>query len=261
MPWSVFQIYGVLPAFLLVLFRVAGLVFAVPFLSGSVIPARIKVALTTAVSLAVFPVLMPRLPVTTTLASAMAGMLGELAIGLFVGLMVTLLFQGVQLAAQAIGQQSGMRLGSVFNPMLETSSTLVSQLYFLVALTIFFAVGGDHAVVRALLDSFTTIPPLAFEVTPGLVSLLVDMLALSFTMAIRVAGPTILALLLAFLVLGFLSRTIPQLNILTIGFPLKLAVALVMMAMTMMSLEGVLIDGLTECMDGIRLGLGLDAAS
>ncbi len=62
MPWPIFQIYGILPAFLLVLFRVAGLVFAVPFLSGSVIPARIKVALTVAVSLAVFPILMPRIP-------------------------------------------------------------------------------------------------------------------------------------------------------------------------------------------------------
>lgn len=257
MPGSIFEFYGLGPAFLLVLFRVAGLVFAVPFFSSSALPARVKVMLSVAMALAVFPMMMSHVPATVTLASAVVGLLGELAIGLFIGLSLTLIFLGVQLAAQLIGQQSGMRLGSVFNPMLESSSTLAAQLYFLVALMVFLALGGDHAVIRTLLDSFATIPPLGFKVTPGLVSLLVDLAALSFTIAIRVGGPTILALFLALMVLGFLSRTIPQLNILTVGFPFKLSVALTVMAMTIMSLESVLIDGLTLCMDGIRIGLGL----
>ncbi len=257
MPWSIFEFYGILPAFLLVLFRIGGLVLAVPFFSSAAVPARVRVMLTVAVTLTVFPMVVPHLSVPVTLASAIFGLFGELAIGVFIGLGVTLVFLGVQLAAQAIGQQSGMRLGSVFNPMLESSSVLVSQLYFLVALAAFFAVGGDHAVIRALLDSFATIPPLGFKVTPGLVSLLVEIMGLSFTIALRVGGPTILALLLAFLTLGFISRTVPQLNILTVGFPMKLAVALVVMALTIMSLEPVLMDGLTLCMDGIRAGLRL----
>ena len=71
-----------------------------------------------------------------------------------------------------------------------------------------------------------------------------------------IAGTT-----LTFLVLGFVSRTVPQLNILTVGFPLKLAVGLVVMALTMMSLEPVLLEGLSLCMDGIRIGLGLGSIS
>jgi flagellar biosynthesis protein FliR len=57
--------------------------------------------------------------------------------------------------------------------------------------------------------------------------------------------------------LGFLSRTIPQLHLLSIGFPIKIALALVLMAMTMMSLEPVLVDALTRTMDDLRMTLGL----
>ena len=60
--------------------------------------------------------------------------------------------------------------------------------------------------------------------------------------------------------LGFISRTMPQLNILTVGFPLKIGIALVMMALTIMSLESVLLDALTIALDGVRSGLGLEGA-
>lgn len=256
-----FQLYGLLPAFLLVLFRVSGLMLAAPFFAGAAIPTKIKVMLAAAISFCVFPMVAPVLPANVTLSSAIVGLVGELAIGLFVGLGVTLVFMGVQLAAQAVGQQSGMRLGAVFNPMMEASGTTLSQLYFLVSLAIFFAVGGHRSLVRTLLDSFGTIPPLGFHVSEGLVARLIDLLSLSFTLAIRVGGPTILALFLSLLVLGFVGRTMPQMNILTIGFPLKIGVALVVLAMTIMTVEPVLLDGLTVCMDAIREGLAASGAN
>ena len=74
-------------------------------------------------------------------------------------------------------------------------------------------------------------------------------------MAIRVAGPKILALMLAFMTVGFISRSVPQMNILTVGFPIKLRIAFIVMAMTIMALEPLLLDGLPLCVDGIRAGL------
>ena len=121
----------------------------------------------------------------------------------------------------------------------------------------FLGVGGDHALIETLLQSFATAPPLSFRVTEDLVALLVGVLEVAFIMAIRVGGPTVVALMLAFLTLGFVSRTIPQLNILTIGFPLKAALALLMMALTMVGLESALLEGLTSSMDAVRAGLGV----
>ena len=259
-PVSWFELYATLPAFLLVLARVSGLVLATPLFSGVVIPTRVKIWFSVAMALSVFPLTMSHIPARLTVGSAVLGLIGELALGVFIGLGVTVILLGVQLATELIGQQSGMRLGSVFNPMMESAGTQVSQLYFLVAMMVFLAVGGDRALVRALLDSFATVPLLGFRVSANVVGLVVDMLTLSLTIAIRVGGPTVLALLLSFLTLGFISRTMPQLNILTVGFPLKLAVALVVMAMALMSMEPVLLEAVSLCMNGIRVGLGLDPA-
>jgi flagellar biosynthetic protein FliR len=188
-------------------------------------------------------------------------MIGELAIGVLVGLGASLLLIGVQLAAQLAAQQAGLALGDIFNPLLESEGTAVSQLYFLVATMVFLGVGGDRAVIAALLDSFETVPPLAFRVTPDLIELIVEMLVLSFAIAIRVGAPVVLALMLSFLTLGFIMRTVPQLNILTVGFPIKIAVAMLIMAVTMMTLEPVVLDGLTMFLDGIRAGLSAQASA
>ena len=258
MPWLLTDIYGALPAFMLVLARVAGLMLAAPFFSGNVIPTRIKALLAGAITLAVFPLLAAHVKEALTLGMAVAGLMGELAIGLLIGLGVSMLFTGVQMGVQLASQQAGMALGEVFNPMLDASVPIVAQLYYYVSIMIFLAVNGHHELMRALLDSFETIPPLGFRMTEGVAALLADLLTVSFALAIRVGGPTMLALLLGFMTLGFVSRTMPQLNILTVGFPLKIAIALVMMALTIMSLESAILDTLTVAMDGVRAGLGLD---
>ncbi len=108
-----------------------------------------------------------------------------------------------------------------------------------------------------MLDSFAAIPPMGFRASEDMTALMVEMLTVSFIVAVRVGGPIMLALLLAFMTLGFLSRTIPQLHLLSVGFPIKIALALAIMAMTMISLEPVLVDSLTRTIEDLRTGLGL----
>jgi flagellar biosynthesis protein FliR len=259
MPFEFAQIYVALPAFLLVMARVSGLVLAAPLFSGTTIPTQIKALFVAAISMAVFPLLGPTTRVPLTMGAAVAGMVGELALGLLIGFGVSLILAGVQLAIQTVSQQAGMALGEVFNPTLETTAPVASELYFYVCMAVFLAVGGHRALVRALLDSFATIPPMGFRVNQDITALLTELLALSFIVAIRVGGPIILALLLAFITLGFISRTIPQLHLLTIGFPVKIALALLLMAMTLVSLEPVLVDSLNRTMEDLRASLGMAA--
>lgn len=258
MPWSMAYIYAMLPAFLLVLFRISGLMLSAPIFSSGAIPMQFKVFMAVAISLAVFPVVTPEIAAPVTLASAVTGLMAEMAIGLMIGFGVTMVFVGLQVAGQIVSQQAGIALGDVFNPMFDSSSTVVSELYFFVAMVIFLSVGGDHALMRAVLDSFETMPLLSDVPTESLAALLIDWLNLSFTIAIRMGGPTMLALLLAFLTLGFVSRTVPQLNLMTVGFPIKLAMALFIMAVTMMSLEPVLLDGIDTAMGGVRRMIGAE---
>ena len=257
MPWSAAEFHLLLPLFMLVLSRVSGLMIASPMFSSAAMPMQFKVFLAVAMSIAVFPFASQFPAAEVTLASAVIGLVGEFMLGLLIGFGITLLFVGVQLAGQLISQQAGIALGAVFNPELDSSVTPVSQIYFFVSLMIFLALGGEQALVSALLDSFRTIPLLTFRMTEHVFEMVVDLLGLSFVWAIRVGAPTTVALLLSFLTLGFVSRSVPQLNILTIGFPIKAAIGILVMALSIVSLEGVLIDSLTSCMEMIRETLAL----
>jgi len=261
MPSLLFGFYGFLPAFMLVLFRVSGLMLTAPVFSSIALPVQVRALLAAAISLAVFPMTLSWLPSQLTLAEVLVGMVGELAIGVLLGLAINLVFMGLEMAAEVAGQMSGMRLGEVFNPLLESSAGAMGELYTLVATMIFLAVRGDHALIRALLDSFQAIPPLGAVPTEGLVALLLDLLNLAFKITIRVGGPMVLALMLALISFGFLSRTIPQLHLMNIGFPVKVAICLSVAAMTMISMENVLVDGLSEAFDAIRIGLGVPPAA
>jgi flagellar biosynthesis protein FliR len=257
MPWTIFSLYMSFPAFLLVLFRIGGLVLAAPLFSSAAIPMRIKMLMTVAMAAAVFPSASVHLTMPLTLETALTGLLGEMAIGLFIGFCLSIMLMSVQLAAELMSHQAGILLGSVFNPMLDNSESVLSQLYYFAALLGFLAIGGHRQVVRALLDSFETIPPLGFQFTGGLVELVLDLVAVAFEIAIRISAPTVIALMLAMLALGFISRTVPQLNILTIGFPLKLGLALLVMALTVMSLEPLLLEVLDTGIAGVRSVLSL----
>jgi flagellar biosynthetic protein FliR len=257
MPFEFAQIYIAMPAFLLVTARITGLMLAAPLFSAATVPTTVKALFVAAISLAVFPLLVPAMQGPLTMGATVAGLIGELAIGLMLGLGVSLILAGVQLGVQTVSQQAGLALGEVFDPTMETSTPIAAEIYFYVCMTVFLAVGGHRALVRGLLDSFATIPPMGFRVTEDVVALLIEMLTVSFIIAVRVGGPIILALLLAFVTLGFISRTIPQLHLMTVGFPVKIALALGLMAMTLMSLEPVMVDSVNRTMDDLRMGLGI----
>jgi flagellar biosynthetic protein FliR len=258
MPWNLVPIYLQLPAFMLVLFRVGGLMFSAPMFGSNVIPIRIKAFFSIAIAIMVFPIVMPDLITELSLGMALIGILGELMIGLMLGFSLTLIFTGVQLGGQIIGQQAGIGLAEVFNPVLDSESTGISQIYFFVAFLIFLAVGGHHALVRAMLDSFATIPVMAytFDATP--VELISTLAKSAYGLSLQVAGPILIALFLTTLSLGFISRTVPQLNILAVGFTIRVMVALFVTAMTIALCQDVLTQKFDEAFAILRDALRLD---
>lgn len=242
-----------LPDFGLVLARVGGLVFAVPMFSSRQIPRAAKIWLTVTIALMAFPVVTPYLPKSLSLGQAAAGMAGEFIIGEIIGMGAGLIFYAAQVAGKVVSHQSGMALGTVFNPVFDAESTVLDQIWFFTALMIFLALRGHIAIVSVLLNSFKGVPPLMASFDGGVADFLISILRHMFELGLRLGGPVVLALLLSSLVMGFLTRTMPQMNILSIGFNIKVAAALLVMALTISFSLGAMSDALAESMD--RLGL------
>lgn len=234
MPW--------LPVVALVMFRLTGFVLAAPFFSGSSMPVRFKGAFVVMTAVLISPLVSKSLPADLTLTAAVLGGLGELAIGLSIGFAVMLMFSATEWAGLVFGQQGGFALGEVFNPALEEHTSVTGQLYGTIFALVFLAVGGHREAIAALLDTYQRIPPLSFQFDERVIALLLEMLVVAFVFAVRLAGPILIALFLAECALAVLSRAIPQLNILTIGFALRAMLGVSVAAIVLSSAGQPMID-------------------
>jgi flagellar biosynthetic protein FliR len=205
--------------FSLVLARISGLMLVAPVLGSREIPMRVRALLAMALALVLAPaqfntgLAMPNSVVGLGFLLAAEGMLG-----LVLGMGVSMLFSGIQMAGQLIAQVSGLALADVFNPTLGSTVPLFSELLHHCVLATFLLLGGHREVMAALLDTFGAIPPGSAMIVGGMDSLLVQLLHESLSLGMRAAAPTVTAQLLATVMLGLVSRTLPQLNILALGF-------------------------------------------
>jgi flagellar biosynthesis protein FliR len=205
--------------FTLVLARLGGLLMTAPIFGSADVPARVRLFLSIALAVLVTPLQTlqlaspPQTPVDYAILVA-----GELLVGLTVGVGITLLFSGLQVAGQIMSQMSGMQMASIYNPGFDDEVPIFSQLLYYVALGVFVVINGHRRVMAALLDTFAWLPPGGSGMPKTIVDTLTTLAAQSFLLGVQTAAPVMVALLLATLVLGLVSRTLPQLNVMSLGF-------------------------------------------
>jgi len=229
--------------FVLVLTRISGLVMTVPIFGSRNIPLRIRAFLAIGLALIITPVQwqegveMPNDLLNMGILTAREGILG-----LALGLSIMILFTGLHLTGQIIGQMSGMSLADIFDPTFDTSVPVFSQLLDAVTLSVFIAIGGHRHILSALLDTFKARPPGVRDFPTNLVEAITTITGESFGAGIRAAAPVMVALLLAVLVLGLISRTLPQLNVIAVGFSLNSMIMLLTLAASLGGLAWVVQD-------------------
>ncbi len=234
-----------LPAWLLVLFRITGIFIFSPMLGGLAIPRQVKVALALALSVCVYPALVPGpfspawSPPQQAMASIMAGdlnlwfiapvVLAELMVGIAIGFVATLPIAAMQLGGRVIDQQMGLAFAQIVNPELGEESSPVAEIYFIAALSLFIIANGHLAMIDILLSTFHHVGLGTFQADGFLLDLLVTLVDTTFALAIRVAAPLLAAVFLVEAAMGFMMRSVPQINIMTIGFIVRILVGAVVL--------------------------------
>lgn len=271
MPFALLDILTALPAFALVLMRLSGLMVTAPLYGSSLIPVRIRAAFTMVVAAMLFPIVNQQAPgeagfmgaappADLTLAAAVAGGVAEFMIGASIGMALSIIVMVSQVAGTLIGQQGGFALSEVFNPFQETETTVIDQIYAVVLVLLFLGVGGHAAALAALLDTYKLVPMLSYSPGEPLLLLLVELLSATFIVGIRVAAPVVIALFLTEAAIGLVSRTVPQLNILTVGFTIRTFMVLFVASLSLSACEDILIDSIWDGVNMIRATFGLEPA-
>ncbi len=223
---ALFQLFPLVMPFLLVLFRVIGLFVFVPVFSNTSIPGNVKVLLAVAITCCIWSTV-PKAVVPANLIDVTVAVACEAGVGMLLGLAVTMVFSGLQLGAHMVSQQMGLSMASVYDPMFQDQTTVIEQLAFWLTLVAFFAIGGHRELINALVYSYQTVPMGHSPPPEMMLHSTLDGLQMAFHVAVRVAAPGLLASFLATMALGFIAKTIPQINLMTIGLPAHLLVGFV----------------------------------
>lgn len=149
--------------------------------------------------------------------------LRELLIGVLIGLLATLPLTALQISGEKIGTSMGLSMASVMDPLTQRQSSVIEQLQFLVGLWFYFRWNGHLLMLQAMVESLKLVPLGRLSWLPVGDMALGNWLQGLFSLAVRMVVPFYCALLLADIGLGFLARTVPQMNIFVLGLPLKIA--------------------------------------
>lgn len=243
--------------FVLVLTRISGLILTAPILGARGAPMRVRAFLVLGLALVVAPLYWD------TDVSSIGNLLGmvvalvrELVLGLSMGLAILILFGGLQITGQLISQVSGMSLGDVYDPTLDANVTAIGQMLDWVAMVIFVGLGGHRHVLGALLDTFRWMPPGRGQFAPEVLDAILEVTTQSFSAGLRASAPVMVALVLAVLITGLISRTLPQLNIFAVGFNLNAFVMMGTLMLTLGAATWVFQDQLESALDTIHGAFG-----
>ncbi|MDP7014401.1 MAG: flagellar biosynthetic protein FliR [Pirellulaceae bacterium] len=241
--------------FVLVLTRLSGLAMTAPVFGARAAPPQVRGLLAVATALLITPLFGEVEIEANNLLQLTSAVLREAGLGLAMGVGVMVMFTSMQLTGQVIGQMSGMQLADVFDPTHNASIPVFAQLIDLVAVAVFILIGGHRAVMMALLDTFAWIPPGEAAFSEGMLEGLLDVIQMSFLVGIRTSAPIMISLLMSMLILGLISRTLPQLNILLIGFNLNSMVMLATLAVCIGGIVWVFENEVLIAIDNLRTAI------
>jgi flagellar biosynthetic protein FliR len=220
--------------FMLVLFRMAGILLVTPLLGGPHLALRVRVLIAVALSVAIYPLVpLPEAGAPTEGARLALGLAGELCVGLLCGFVVNLIFVAARMAGALLSTTMGTGLAEMLNPTVELEAPVIGRFYTMFAVVVFFAVNGHHVLLAGLVKSFERVPLMGAAVRPGMVTTLAGLLGDMFVVMLRIAAPTFVVLFLVTVVLGVVSRIVPRGNAAILGFPLTACVGIVAMTLTL----------------------------
>lgn len=219
--------------FVVIFARISGMMVSAPIFGDQNIPPQVKIALTFVMALVFYPVLTaPRLPVNPDLLLIVKLMALEVTVGVLIGFSARILLAGVSMAGEVVGFQMGLGIANVVDPVSQEQISLIGQLQIIFALLLLVAMDGHHLFIHAVADSYRLIPPGGFNLTRPLYEHLVQLGAGIFVLGLQIGAPLIVAMMAANFAIGLMARSVPQLNVIVVGFPFTIAMGLLLLTLS-----------------------------
>lgn len=229
--------------FVLVFFRIAGLMLFAPLFGSARIPRRFKVIIALVLTLPVIERGLPAsVPIPQSLGLVTIGLVGELVFGMTMGMIASFVFIAAQWAGEMVGQQVGFNISEVLDPQFGGAGSVVGDLYFMIGTVAFLSMGGHVQLVMGVYDSLTACPPLSAYFSPTLLEFVLQYWHAATSLALRIAAPMFVTMMIVDVSMGCISKTMPQLNVMSAGMAVRGIVGILVLALGVKLVAAVL-DG------------------
>ena len=239
--------YSQFESLLFIFSRVAAILLFAPILGSAQVPARLKAGLALVFSVMIFPMIQTEaLPAPRGLFDLAIHISTDAIIGLAIAFAVRLIFTGVQLAGTMVDFQMGFGVVNVIDPQTQAQVSITAQFHNILAVLIFLASDAHHIIIGAIVQSFDLINPATVDFSNVTPEIILRYFSTMFVIAIKIAAPIMAILFFLSVGLGLVARTVPQMNVFIVGFPLQIGVGLLMVALAMPFFSLVLQNQISE---------------
>lgn len=211
---------------ILIMLRITAFIVVCPGFSFKGLPNIFKIGISFSVSLIVYNTV-PDFSLGGDFYLLIPMAIKETLFGLSMGYITKLVFGAVEVAGHFMDFQVGFSMGQVYDPSMGARSSNYGRLLNWLALSVFFMLNMHHYMIEALLKSFQYIPLDSLELNNLGVSSILSLFSHIFELGFNLAVPIIIVVLITDIVLGVISRTIPSINVLILGMPMKIMISFV----------------------------------
>ncbi len=225
--------YAEFERFLFVFFRVGALILFVPVLGSRQIPSSMKIGFILFLSIVIFPLVQDRsVREPQGIFELSIFLISDVTIGLGIAFIARLIFTAVQIAGTVVDFQMGFGVVNVIDPQTDTQVSVTAQFHNIIAVLIFLAIDAHHFIIQAIVESFFIINPAEINFSSITPEYMLFLFVATFTTAVKIAAPIMAILFFLSVGLGLVARTVPQMNVFIVGFPLQIGVGLLMVGLS-----------------------------
>ena len=206
-----------IPNFLFILLRAGIVLNLLPFIGSTSMPHQFRIGLPVAVAL----ILTPVVDIQVARSAIPFVVVREVMFAMIFALAARFVFFAVDMAGQVMSSATGLSMAAMINPEIG-QSTVISQLFSIIATLLFFAVDAHHDLITIFVRSYDLVPLGTAINIQGIMTAGVSFTASIFVIALKISAPVVIIMLITNIILGFVSKAAPQMNVFFVGYPLYL---------------------------------------
>lgn len=250
MQFSEAELIAAIGEYFWVFCRLGAFFLVVPILGTQLVSPRYRLILSGIITFLIVPII-PVPPVQPAFNIQTLVIVSEqVVIGLAMGFVMQILFQIFVLAGQFIAMKMGLGFASMNDPSNGVTVTVLSHFYLMITTLLFLSINGHHLLMESIVQSFYSLPVASASVSPQGLNTVTNLGSWMFKSALVIALPVLTSVLVVNIAFGVMSRSAPQMNVFTVGFPITLVFG---MALIYFSLESFLPNFMAQVDYGFQM--------